>query len=61
MTIKEPVTRVALARLAGVTAQTLKNWERAGFIPPARRISERHFDFEPAEAMAVVAFAEARR
>jgi len=58
--IENPLSRRDMARLANVSTVTLKTWEVAGLIPTARRVTGKLVEYRPADALVVLALAEAR-
>lgn len=59
-TVDQPVCRRELAALANVSTEILRQWETRGLIPVGRRVSGRCTEFEPADALVVLAVAKAR-
>lgn len=50
-----------LARRAGVTRQTLGNWQRAGAIPAGQVVNGRMTTFDAAAVVATLGYAKAQR
>lgn len=59
LTFDKPLTRSALARELGIDRGSLINWENAGRIPPAVRVSGNRSEFSPVAQMAAAAIVEA--
>ena len=55
------IARSQLAREIGVDRASLQRWEAAGYVPRAIRINPTFSGYTPAAALAVRAFAEARK